>query len=63
MGWVGSLPGLSWSQTPGALSDVLARLASDLELRSLLRSQARDRYLRLFSRAVWMSQMRALSRF
>ena len=30
MGWVGSLPGLSWSQTPGALSDVLARLASDL---------------------------------
>lgn len=63
MGWVGSLPGLSWSQTPGALPDALARLASDLDLRSLLRSQARDRYLRLFSRAVWMSQMRALSRF
>lgn len=60
MGWVGALPGLVWSQQPEDLAAVLARLAADDELQCVLSAQARERYQRCFSRAVWERQLRGL---
>ena len=57
MGWVGRLPGLSWSQSPDGLAEVLQLLSDQPILRSQLCLQARDRYRTLFSRAVWQQQL------
>ena len=60
MSWVGRLPGLSWSQTHDGLAEVLQRLAEDPALREKLSAQSRSRYLTLFSRAVWLQQLKRL---
>ena len=54
MGWVGQLPGLSWSQQPDQLLMVLNQLATSPDLRSELGLEARERYLNLFARKVWL---------
>ena len=54
MGWVCQLPSLSWSQSPDGLAAVLQHLADHPQLRSLLSRQARERYLTLFARSVWL---------
>lgn len=60
MGWVGQLPGLSWSQQPADLPLVLERLASDPSLRFALGIQARNRYQELFARRVWLTTLRGV---
>ena len=60
MGWVGQLAGLPWSQSPDGLAEVLQRLANDPLLRHQLSLQSRERYLTLFSRSVWLKQLRQL---
>ena len=60
MGWVDQLPGLTWPQTPDALSAVLQRLAGDPSLLRRLGRQARQRYGELFARRVWLHNLRAL---
>lgn len=60
MGWVGQLPSLQWSQTPSGLHLLLESLANDCHLRGQLNHESRERYLKLFSRQVWL---RDLSKF
>ena len=62
MGWVGQLDGLPWSQSPEGLPEVLQRLADYPALRQQLSLQARERYLRLFSREVWSQQLQRLGK-
>jgi len=57
MGWVGRLSGLSWSQSPAGLVEVLQRLADQPQMRNLMSLQARDRYNTLFARSVWLQQL------
>ena len=57
MGWVGRLSGLSWSQSPAGLAEVLQRLADQPQMRSLMSMEARDRYKTLFARSVWLQQL------
>ena len=60
MGWVGQLSGLSWSQQPEELSLVLHQLATSPALRKALSLEARDRYLDLFARKVWLQVLDSL---
>ena len=60
MGWVGQLPGLSWTQSPEGLAEVLQRLADQPALRQQLSVQARKRYRTLFARGVWLQQLQRL---
>ena len=60
MGWVGRLSGLHWSQSPEGLPEVLQRLGNQPQLRRHLSHQARERYLRLFARSVWLQQLQQL---
>ena len=60
MGWVGRLSGLPWSQSPEGLPEVLQRLGDQPQLRRHLSHQARERYLRLFARSVWLRQLQKL---
>ncbi|WP_186469833.1 glycosyltransferase family 4 protein [Synechococcus sp. A18-25c] len=60
MGWVGQLPGLPWSQSPEGLADVLQHLAEQPALRQQLSVQARERYLSLFARGVWLQHLQGL---
>ena len=62
MGWVGMVQGFKWSQKPDDLAEVLETLVANNSLLSLLSEQARDRYLLLFSREVWMKKLVALCR-
>ena len=57
MGWVGRLPGLSWSQSPEGLAEVLQLLADQPILRRQLCVQSRDRYQTIFCRDVWQQQL------
>ena len=57
VGWVGRLSGLPWSQSRYGLTEVLQRLADQPALRQQLCSQARERYITLFSRRVWLQQL------
>lgn len=57
MGWVGQLPSLKWSQTPAGLGNVLQVLSEDPGLRAALAVQARQRYLRMFARAIWAENL------
>ena len=57
MGWVGRLSGLSWSQSPAGLAEVLQRLADQPQMRSLISMEARDRYKTLFARSVWLQEL------
>lgn len=58
MGWVGQLPSLSWSQSPQGLPAVLQQLADQPQLRSQLCYEARQRYLALFARSVWLHRVK-----
>ena len=58
MGWVCRLSGLPWSQSPDGLVEVLQRLADQPALRQQLCAQARERYNTLFSRNVWLQQLK-----
>ena len=60
MGWVGQLAGLSWSKTPDGLADVLQDLAEQPALRQKLNLQARERYITLFARGVWLQHLQKL---
>ena len=60
MGWVGRLSGLPWSQSPEGLTEVLQRLGDQPQLRRHLCHQARERYLSLFARSVWLRQLQKL---
>ena len=60
MGWVGQLPGLTWSQQPEDLREVLQALADQPAWRVQLGQQARLRYRQLFARAVWLSTLQGL---
>jgi glycosyltransferase involved in cell wall biosynthesis len=60
MGWVGQLSGLPWSQQPDELSLVLHQLAISPTLRMTLSLEARDRYLNLFARKVWLQALDAV---
>ena len=60
MGWVGRLSGLPWSQSPEGLPEVLQRLGDQPQLRRHLSHQARERYLRMFARSVWLRQLQKL---
>ena len=60
MGWVGRLSGLPWSQSPEGLPEVLQRLGDQPQLRRHLSRQARERYLSLFARSVWLRQLQKL---
>ena len=57
MGWVGQLPGLSWSQSPEGLVQVLQRLADQPQLRHRMSLRARERYNSLFARSVWLERL------
>lgn len=57
MGWVGELPDLPWSQNQKDLGMVLQRLADDPLLRCHLGAQARQRYVDVFSRKIWLDQL------
>ena len=57
MGWVGQLSGLSWSQSPAGLVEVLQRLADQPQMRNLMGLKSRDRYTTLFARSVWLHQL------
>jgi glycosyltransferase involved in cell wall biosynthesis len=57
MGWVGQLSGLPWSQQPDELSLVLHQLATSPSLRTALCLEARNRYLHLFARTVWLQAL------
>ena len=59
MGWVGQLSGFDWPQTPDALPDVLQRLADDPSLCLRLGQYARERYLSVFGRTVWLQQLKS----
>jgi len=59
MGWVGRLSGFDWPQTPDALPDVLQRLADDPSLCLRLGQYARERYLSVFGRTVWLQQLKS----
>ena len=61
MGWVCQLPALNWSQTPQDLTPVLQKLAGDPALLRELGVQARLRYQQLFSRSIWLDQLRRWS--
>ncbi len=60
MGWVCQLPSLSWSQSPEGLALVLQKLADQPLLRRQLSLQARERYLSLFARSVWLQSVKNL---
>jgi glycosyltransferase involved in cell wall biosynthesis len=60
MGWVGQLSGLPWSQQPDDLSLVLDQLAASPELRTALSLEAREKYLNLFARKVWLQALDGL---
>ena len=60
MGWVGQLPGLTWSQSPTDLVQVLQRLADQPALRQQLNAHARERYHQLFARGVWLRHLQRL---
>ena len=60
MGWVGQLSGLPWSQQPDELRLVLHQLAISPTLRMTLSLEARDRYLNLFARKVWLQALDAV---
>ena len=60
MGWVGQLSGLPWSQQPDELSLVLHQLATSPALRMGLSLEARERFLSLFSRKVWLQALDSL---
>ena len=60
MGWVGQLSGLSWSQSPDGLAEVLQRLADQPALRQQLSMQSRDRYCTLFARGDWLKHVQRL---
>ena len=60
MSWVSTLPGLPWSSSRHGLAEVLQQLAELPDLRRDLCVQARERYLKLFARSVWL---RTLHRF
>jgi hypothetical protein len=57
MGWVGQLSGLPWSQQPDELSLVLHQLATSPSLRTAVCLEARNRYLHLFARTVWLQAL------
>ena len=54
MGWVGQLSVLPWRQSPEGLADVLQRLADQPQLLRLVSEKARERYIKLFARSVWL---------
>ena len=58
MGWVCDLPSLKWSRSQDGLPDILHRLASNRTLLYLSCTEARHRYLELFSRSVWKQHLR-----
>ncbi len=60
MGWVGQLSGLPWSQQPDQLSIVLNQLATSPPLRKALGVEARERYLNLFARQVWLECLQSV---
>ena len=60
MGWVGQLPGISWSKSPEGLAEVLQRLGDQPDLRQRLSAQSRERYRMLFARGVWLQQLQLL---
>ena len=57
MGWVCSIPALSWSQSPDKLDEILNRLVNTPGLCSLAGQEARLRYLSLFSRSAWRKNL------
>ena len=57
MGWVGQLEQFPWSQQPADLAEVLCQLQANPEQRAELGRQSRQRYRRLFQRAVWFQQL------
>ena len=61
MAWVSRLPGLDWTGRPSDLAPLLQRLASEPDWRVELGRQARQRYQRLFARAVWQRRLAGLS--
>ena len=56
-GWVGRLAGLTWSQSPEGLSEVLQRLADQQAFRQQLCEQSRGRYLSFFAREAWLRHL------
>ena len=60
MSWVSHLEGLHWSQSQEGLAEVLQWLADQPALRQQLNLQARERYLNLFARDVWLQQLQRL---
>ncbi len=63
MSWVSSLSGLPWSHSREGLPEVLQRLADHPVLRRQLCIQARERYLKLFAREVWLHELQRFSDF
>ena len=61
MGWVGRLSGLSWTQSPEGLTEVLQRLSDQPLLRQHLCVQARERYCKHFARGVWLQKLHRFS--
>ena len=57
MSWVSKSKELNWSCRPGGLPDALIQLKQNSLLHKNLCFQARERYLRLFSREIWESQL------
>ena len=57
MGWVCDLPSLKWSRSKDGLPDILHRLLQRTLL-YLSCTEARHRYLELFSRSVWKQHLR-----
>ena len=61
MSWVSRLSGLPWSRSREGLPEVLQRLADHPASRQQLCVQARERYCKLFSRAVWLQELQRFS--
>ena len=56
MAWVGQLPSLLWTQSLQGLPAILQRLLQSPSLRAQLAVEARQRYLALFARTIWLRE-------
>ena len=63
MGWVCSIPSLRWSQSPDSLHEILSTLGTTPGLLSRAGQEARQRYLKLFSRNSWEKNLAQYKNF
>ena len=60
MSWVSKLEELKWNQSPDGLADALIQIEQNPLLHKKLCLRARERYLKLFSRQIWETQLKEI---